>query len=267
VVDNLRAYLLLARMWSRAAWQYRASLVLLTVTRAVVTGADLVVVAVLFAHTARLGGFRLPEVMFLYGTSYLSTGLADLALGNVGRLGQRIRTGTFDTMLVRPVGTLVQVAAEDFTPRRAGTVVQGAVVFGAAVGLLRIPWDPLRILMVVVMVASGAVIFGSIWVLGGAFQFVATDAAEVVNSFTSGGNLLTQYPLTVFGKAAMRLLTCVVPLAFVNWQPSLYVLGKPDPLGLPGAVRFASPAVAAVLATVAGAAWRLGVRHYRSTGS
>lgn len=65
----------------------------------------------------------------------------------------------------------------------------------------------------------------------------------------------------------MVLLTFVVPVAFVNWQPMLYVFDVPDPLGLPVALRFAAPAVATLTAVGAALAWRGGVRRYRSTGS
>ena len=42
-------------------------------------------------------------------------------------------------------------------------------------------------LLLVVSLISGAVIFGSIFVLGAAFQFISIDSAEVTNSFTYGG--------------------------------------------------------------------------------
>ena len=40
----------------------------------------------------------------------------------------------------------------------------------------------------------------------------------------------------------------------------------PDPLGLPRALEFASPAVAVCAAAAAGLIWRSAVRHYRSAG-
>ena len=63
-------------------------------------------------------------------------------------------------------------------------------------------------------------------------QFWTTDSAEVANAFTYGGNTVTSYPLSVFPHALVKTLTFVVPLAFINWYPSLYVLGRTDPLGL-----------------------------------
>ncbi|MGK5627827.1 ABC transporter permease [Streptomyces sp. URMC 123] len=267
MVESLRAYGLLVRMWCRAAWQYPGSLILMTVSQALITLMDLAMVAVLFSQIDELASFGLREVLFLYGTSYLAFGLADLALGNVDLLGYRIRKGTFDAMLVRPAGTLVQVAAEDFSPRRLAVVLQGAVVLGVALPLVDVDWSPARVAMVVTMVISGAVIFGALRVLCAAVLFVVTDAAEVISAFTYGGNVLTQYPLAIYGREALRILTWVVPLAFVNWYPALYVLGRPDPLGLPDALRFASPLAALALALLAGAGWRAGVRRYRSTGN
>lgn len=121
--------------------------------------------------------------------------------------------------------------------------------------------------MIPVMVASGAAIFCGLWVLTGAVQFVLVDSHGASKSLTYGGAFLTQYPMTMFARDFVRGVTFVVPLAFVNWQPALYVLDRPDPLGLPGAVRFASPAVAAAVCAAAALAWRAGLRHYRSTGS
>lgn len=62
-------------------------------------------------------------------------------------------------------------------------------------------------------------------------------------------------------------MTFVVPLAFANWLPALYVLGREYPLGLPDWVAFLPPVVAALCWLLAGLAWRSGLRAYRSTGS
>jgi ABC-2 type transport system permease protein len=57
-----------------------------------------------------------------------------------------------------------------------------------------------------------------------------------------------------------------VPLAFVAYFPALYLLDKPDPLGLPRVLEFSSPVVAVITAAAAGLVWRFAVRHYRSAG-
>lgn len=262
-----RAYGFIVAMWVRSTMTYRTSFVLMVLGNFVTTVLDFLAILIMFTHIDTLGGFTLPEVAFLYGTSSAAFGIADLLLGSFDRIGTRVRDGTVDTLLVRPVPVLAQVAADRFALRRMGRLLQALLMLGWAVTALDIDWTPGRLLLVPVMLVSGAAIFGSVFVLGGAFQFWARDAAEVQNSFTYGGTTMLQYPPTVFASELLRGVTFVVPLAFVNWLPALHVLGRDDPLRLPGWVDFASPAVAALCCAVAGLVWRAGLRGYQSTGS
>ncbi|MET7861522.1 ABC transporter permease [Streptomyces sp. NPDC005318] len=267
LVEGVRAYGLIASMWLRSTMAYRASFVMTTFGNFAATFFDFVAIMLMFAHVDELGGYSLPEIALLYGASGTAFGLADLVLGSMDRLGRRVRDGTLDTLLVRPVPVLAQVAADRFALRRLGRITQGLLVLGYALVTLDIAWTPVRVAVVPLMLLSGAAIFGAVFVGGAAFQFFAQDAAEVQSSFTYGGNTLLQYPPTVFAKDLVRGVTFVVPLAFVNWLPALYVLGRPYPLGLPEWVAFLPPVVAGVCWVLAGAAWRAGLRSYRSTGN
>ena len=264
---DVRAFLDLAGMWVRVSWTYRTSFVVMTAASFVITGVDFAAILVMFANVDRLGGFGLGPIAFLYGATSLSLGLADLFVGNVERIGRLVRLGTFDAMMVRPVGVLAQVCANEFALRRLGRILQGLLVFGASLTVVEIDWDSARVVMTVVMVVFGSLIFLAFFVLGAAFQFVSTDSSEVANAFTYGGGTLTQLPLTIYPREVVKALTFVIPVAFVNWYPALFILGVPDPFGLPSALRFASPVAALVLCSLAALAWRSGIRHYRSTGS
>ncbi|MGN5636519.1 ABC transporter permease [Streptomyces sp. AC154] len=267
VVEGVRAYGLIAAMWLRSTMAYRASFVMTAFGNFAATAFDFVAIMLMFSHVDVLGGYTLPEIALLYGAAGTAFGLADLVMGSMDRLGRRVRDGTLDTLLVRPVPVMAQVAADRFALRRLGRITQGVLVLGYALVTLDIDWTLARVLMVPLMLLSGAAIFGAVFVAGAAFQFFAQDASEVQNSFTYGGNTLLQYPPTVFAKDLVRGVTFVVPLAFVNWLPALYVLGRPYPLDLPDWVAFLPPVVAALCWVVAGLAWRAGLRAYRSTGS
>jgi ABC-2 type transport system permease protein len=58
-----------------------------------------------------------------------------------------------------------------------------------------------------------------------------------------------------------------VPLAFVVYFPSLYMLDKDDPFDFPQWFQFVAPFAALAFGLVALFVWRVSVRHYRSTGS
>ena len=258
---------MVAWVWTRAAAQYRTSLVVLSVVSVIWAALEFAAVAIVFTAIDRLAGFSLAEVAFLYGTAATSLAIANLLLGNLERVGLRVRDGSLDAMLVRPISPLVQLAANDFQIRRFGRVAQAAVVLVIAITAIDVQWTPDRVLLIPAMVLAGAVIFGSIFVLGGAFQIMANDAAEVMNAFTYGGQQMTQYPLAVYGRDVLRIVTFLIPLAFINWYPALRILSHPDPLGLPTVLQFAAPLVAVLFAGVAAVAWRAGLSRYTSTGS
>ncbi|MEW1890990.1 ABC transporter permease [Streptomyces sp. NPDC085659] len=267
LVEGVRAYGLIVSMWLRSTMAYRASFLMTAVGNFTATAFDFVTIMLMFAHVDALGGYALPEIALLYGASGTAFGLADLLMGSMDRLGRRVRDGTLDTLLVRPVPVLAQVAADRFALRRLGRITQGLLVLGYGLVAADIEWTLAKVVVLPLMLLSGSVIFGAVFVAGGAFQFIAQDASQVQNSFTYGGNTLLQYPPTIFAKDLVRGVTFVVPLAFVNWLPALYVLGRELPLGLPDPVAFLPPVVAAVCATGAGLVWRAGLRAYRSTGS
>lgn len=267
LADGLRAYRLIAGMWIRSTMAYRASFVMTAFGNFAATTLDFVAILLMFSRVDGLAGWPLPDVAFLYGLSALAFGVADLAVGSLEGLGRRVRDGTLDLLFLRPAPVLAQLAADRFALRRLGRITQGLLVLGFALAEVDVDWTPLKVLLMPVTVLSGAVIFGAVFVAGSAFQFVAQDASEVQNAFTYGGVTLLQYPPTVFAKELVRGVTFVLPLAFVNWLPATYVLGRPYPIALPAWVAFASPPAAAGCCALAGLAWRAGLRSYRSTGS
>jgi len=265
VVEAVRRYGDIAGLWVRATMAYPASFWMMTLGGGVITGLDFVGLWIMFANVDRLGGFGLTEVGFLYGATGLGIGLADLVVGSVERLGTQIRMGRLDAMMTKPVPLLVQVCADQFALRRLSRILQAGAVFAWAGWY--VDWTAPRAVVALGMVASGAVMFFCLFVLFACIQFWTSDASEVANAFTYGGNTITQYPLTVFPKELVLGLTFLVPLAFANWYPALYILGRDDPFGMPSWLQFASPLAALVLVGLTALVWRTGVRHYTSTGS
>lgn len=251
----------------RAQAQYRASFIFQVIGAFIFSAIDYVMIVVLFTHLPSLAGWTIGEISFLYGSSYVVFRATDMLMTNLDRLPMLIRLGTLDQILTRPLGSLGQVLTLDVDARHVGGMFQGAAIFTFALTRVPIDWTPQRALVFVSMLCSGVLIFGAIWVAMNSIAFWTTDAREVANAFTYGGNYLTNFPLHIFGRWLRRILVFVVPLGFVNYFPSLYILDKPDQTGSPAVFRFLSPVAAAFSAVVAGGVWRLAVRHYRSTGS
>jgi ABC-2 type transport system permease protein len=251
----------------RSQLSYRTSFVLDVVAQFIGQAIELVAILVLFTQVSALGGFSAQEVLLIYGLAATAFGLADLSVGQVEELPNFIRTGEFDVMLLRPLGTLAQLLSADLALKRLGRVAAGLLVLGWSLGTLDLPWTPALVLLAVATPITGAVILSAIWVATNSVSFWIVDGREMANSFTYGSGFSTAYPITIYGPWLRRALCYAVPSAFVAYFPALALLGRPDPLGLPAALQWSSPLVAVIAVTVAGLIWRSGVRHYQGTGS
>jgi viologen exporter family transport system permease protein len=266
VAELARIYVRLVGGRARSQLEYRLSLALQIVATALLTLLDFVMILVLFENVPTLDGWTVQEVALLYGLAAISFALTDLVVGHLDLFPQMIRDGTFDQILVRPLPSLLQVAASDFSLRRVGKLAQGIGVLAVALVAVDVDWTPGRVLMIPLAVASGTLIYSGVWIALATVAFWIVDAIELVNAFTYGGNFLSGYPITIFGRWLRNLVLFVIPIAFVSYFPALYVLDRPDDLGLPEALRYLSPVVAVLTAIVAMLVWENAVRHYRSAG-
>ncbi|WP_214407160.1 ABC transporter permease [Pseudonocardia lacus] len=251
----------------RSQLAYPVSFALDCVAQAIGQALELVVILVVFGRVQSLGGFERDEVLLMYGLAGIAFGLADLAVGQLDDLPRWIRTGEFDVLLVRPLGALAQLVTSDLQLRRLGRVAVGLVVLLVVVTGAGVEPTPANLALLVLTPLVGTVLISAIWVATCAVSFWVVDGKEVANAFTYGSSLTTSYPITVFGPWLRRLFCFAVPSAFVAYFPALALLDRPDPLGLPHALRYSSPLVAVVAVAAAALVWRTAVRRYQGAGS
>jgi viologen exporter family transport system permease protein len=267
VGEHLAVYRHLVMASVRSQLAYPTSFALQCAGQALVQLEDLVVIVVLFSRIGAMGGFTRQEVLLIFSLAGVSFGLADLLIGSLDRVGELVRAGTLDALLLRPVPAMTQICAAEFALRRLGKVVTALAILGYVLATSHIGWTPLRAAMLVITPLTGLVLFGAIWVAATATTFWLLEGQELPNSVTYGSGLFTSYPVSVFSGWLLRLMAFVVPGAFVAYYPALAILGKPDPLGLPAVLQYSAPLVAVLAAGVAAVIWRAGLRHYVGTGS
>lgn len=270
-LENLRAdasiyrRLVGARLRSQA--QYRASFLLMTLITFLGLLSELVAVLILFGRFGELAGWRVGEVAFLCGLGWIAFGLSEMVGAGFDIFPATIRQGEFDRVLLRPVGVFTQVLAADFQLRRLGRIAQGGLALGLALAWTPVAWTPAKLLYLPLVLVCGAIMYMALTVLGAVLCFWTVQSIEVINVLTYGGTEMTSYPLPIYHDLLRRFFIFVVPLAFISYFPALYLLDKPDVLGLPTWLPFAMPLATAGLALAAVFAWQVGVRHYQSTGS
>jgi ABC-2 type transport system permease protein len=258
-------------VWARirGELQYRTSFVAFVSASALVTFLDCVAILALFGRIDRLGGWDRSQVLFLYATSVLAFGLADLVVAGVEYTNVYVLDGGFDRMLVRPLGVMTQLLGHEFALRRCGRLVQATIVLGLVLanGGLAVEWTVARVGFAWFALLGAAVMFGALFVLTNTPAFWIPGIKEVANAFTYGGSTVAEYPTHVFGGWLRHFFMWVVPAGVVIYVPAIWILGAENPLDIPVWAQLASPLICIPVVIVAGAVWRLGLRRYESAGS
>lgn len=266
-MNGLRLYLRYVGSAIRSQMQYRASFVMLSLGTFIMIGFEFLGVWALFDRFGSLRGWSLPEVALLYGMANTAFALAEGVARGFDTFAGMVRLGDFDRLLVRPRSTALQVAGREVQLARVGRFAQGLTVLIWAGFALGLTWSVGKIMLTALAILGGACLFSGIFVLQATLSFWTTESLEIVNTLTYGGVETTQYPLSLYRRWFRRFFTVVVPLACVSYFPALAILGRPDPLGTPFWFRCVAPVIGVLFLAVALRVWKIGVRHYCSTGS
>jgi len=266
MLEHLRLYARYAATSVRSQLQYRASVLMSILGNLLLTGVEFFGVWALFDRFGQLRGWQLAEVALMYGMINIAFALSEAAGRGFKNFGAMVRSGDFDRILLRPRGTAFQVGAQQFELERMGRLLQGVAVLAYAVVQLDLLLDGPRLLLLLCTIAGGTCIFTGLFVVQATVAFWTVESLELFATVTYGGAETAQYPMSIYRDGFRRIFTYVIPLAFVSYVPGLAVLGRPERFGPPW-LAWASPLVGLGFLLLCLRVWRIGVRHYRSTGS
>ena len=267
-VGALGLYGRLVSLSVRSHLQYRASFVLMATGHFVTSVMEAVGLWALFDRFGMLGQWTLAQVAFLYGIVNVAFPISEAMARGFDIFGRDfVKTGNFDRLLLRPRSTVLQLAGHDFQLQRMGRLLQGLLVLGWAIWMLELDWNGARILLLAFTIVSGIVFFYALFILQAVLSFWATESLEIMNTLTYGGVETAQYPLAIYHPGFRRFFTFVIPLGCISYFPAMAIMGVDDPLGSNRLLQYLAPLSGYLFFAVSLGAWRLGIRHYTSTGS
>ena len=246
----------------RAQLQYPGSFILQTLGHLLITAIEFVGVWALFDRFGSLSGWSLPEVALFYGLADVTFALADAIARGFTVFASLVRSGDFDRILLRPRSTALQILGQELTLRRAGRLVQALVVLIWATTRTQVVMSVPRAALLGFAVLGGVCLFVGLFILEATSAFWTTTTLEVWSAVTYGGNAASQFPMSIYRPWFRRFFTYVIPLVCVTFLPGAAVLGRGD-MTWAAVAPLSGVAFLAVTLRI----WRLGVRHYTSTGS
>ncbi len=224
---------------------------------------NLVPLLILYGRRDQIGGgWDFPSALIVIGWFTSLRGLLEGAINPaLIEVVDRIRTGEFDFVLLKPADTQFLVSTARFEPWKLVDVCGGVgLVVYALIRLHHMP-SPADILLALAMLMTAAMVLYSLWILVLATAFWVVRVDNLTFLFTSVFDA-ARWPVQVFRGAWRFLFTFVIPLAMMTTYPAMAILGSLD-----ARTALYSFAGALAFSLLARLLWRSAIGHYTSASS
>ena len=260
----MKLYLKYFSIQLRSVMQYKTSFFLTAIGQGITTFFAFLSMYFLFARFGSIKGYSFNQVLLCFSTIFMSFSLAECFGRGFDSFSAMISNGEFDRIMVRPQNEILQIVGSKIELTRIGRLIQALVVFLYSINACKVIWSFNKIVTLILMIIGGFCLFFALFMIYAAICFFTLEGLEVMNIFTDGGRELGQYPLDIYKDWVLKFFTFIIPLAFINYYPFLYILGKNRGHDI---FYMFSPMMAVLFLIPSYVLWRFGVKQYKSTGS
>ena len=242
--------------------EYRTSFIFSFISQIIVFFSYYFVILSLFTKFNNIKGFTLYEVLLCFSIIQFGFSFNEVFARGLDRFDNLIIEGSFDRILLRPRNIIIQVLYNEGDFVKTSRIIHAIIILIISLINLHIKWNIYKVICLLLMIISGILIFFSIFLLAASYCFITVQGLEVRNVFTDGGKHMAQYPIGIFNKGFILFFTFIIPYAFVNYYPLLYVIGKSNN------IYYAfSPLLLFLYLIPCIIIFYLGVKRYESVGS
>lgn len=258
----MKVYFKSLELHLKSLLEYKASFITTFLSQIIVFFSYYFIILALFSKFDNIKGFTLYEVLLCFSIIQFGFSFCECFARGIDQFDRLIIQGDFDRILLRPKNIIIQTLCYDADFVKLSRLIQALIVLVIAILNLHIIWTPLKVLTLLLMLLSAIIIFLSIFIIAAAYCFITVQGLEVRNVLTDGGKYMAQYPIGIFKKSFVFFFTFIIPYAFVNYYPLLYVLGKSN-----NTLYALSPLLITIYLIPSVIIFYWGVRRYASVGS
>ena len=258
----MKCYMRALSLNLKSELEYRTSFIFSFISQIVIFFSYYFVILSLFSRFNNIKGFTLYEVLLCFSIIQFGYSFNEVFARGLDKFDNLIVQGGFDRLLLRPKSIIIQVLYNESDFVKTSRLFHALIILVVALTHLNIEWSIMKVICLLLMIISATLIFFSIFLLAASYCFITVQGLEVRNVFTDGGKHMAQYPIGIFSKGFIYFFTFIIPYAFVNYYPLLYVLGKKNNI-----LYAFSPLLLFIYVIPCIIVFYLGVKRYSSVGS
>lgn len=267
-VNYLVLYIEFIKIRLKSIIEYRGSFLSGALAQFLSYGAEIALIWIMVNQFQTINGWGPFEVMFLYSLNLISYSLAAFFLFNpCTQLSYMVRSGDFDEVLIRPLNSLLYLLTRSFNVAYVSHISLSIITMAVCLVNLNIKLNLVNFVILIIIIISGAMIQGAMFLITAIPVFWIIDGGSLISLLYYNLKEFIRYPLSIYNKFIQILLTVVIPYGFISFYPSQLLLRKDDFLMFSSSLQYLSPVVGIIMILIALFFWKIGVKHYESTGS
>jgi len=221
-------YVKYMKMHFKKMMQYKASFALSFISQIFIFFTYYFTIIALFNKFSNVKGFSVYEVLLTFSIIQFGFSMNEVFARGIDHFDRLIIQGEYDRILVRPRNVLLQVLGYEMDFTKISRVIQAIIILVIALVNINIIWSFDKVLTLILMLISSCLIFFGIFLISASYCFITLEGLETRNMITDGGKHMSQYPIGIFQKGFRFVFTFIIPYAFVNYYPLMYLLNRTD---------------------------------------
>ncbi|MCJ7450334.1 MAG: ABC-2 family transporter protein [Candidatus Nanohaloarchaeota archaeon QJJ-9] len=266
MIKRAKRYLTIYWRYFKQYWKsrlvYKGDFVTGLIAQTIATATSIAFISIIYSQTRTVAGWSYYEVLFLLGYGGIIFQLHNIFFFGTHFLGDHIRTGRFDRLLLRPLDVLFQLYSQHLSDDDVSSLfIQTALLIWAG-SRLGITLSPITLAYGILSILSGVMVLCGLFLAFVTVSFWSGRSDAMTRIIFEFSNF-RKYPLSIYAGGIKILLTTLIPIAFASFFPATYLLQKPGYSQMKTLTLVIGP----VIFFLAYRFWKFGLQHYSSTGS
>ena len=218
----------------------------------------------LFQRFGGIGEWSMERILLIYSLAVSSFGLAESFCRGFDYFPWKmIQSSDFDRLLLRPRSLFTQAAISYFHLHRLPRAFTGLFVVIWMLVRLQVPFSFLNVIILALALLGGLLTYTGVFVMTSGIAFFTIKGLDWIYILTNASYQVARLPVDHMPRLLWGVFTFFMPMLVISYYPASAACGWGEALwkGL-----LALPAGAAFLGFSL-LLWRVGVKHYKSTGS
>ena len=263
MIKGLRLYFKFMKMHILSGLEYKGWWMMCVQTAFVVI-TDPIAVILMFSRFGGIGNWSMEKILLIYALAVTSYGLAESFCRGFDYFPWKmIQSGDFDRLLLRPYSLFIQVASSYFHLHRLPRPITGIIAVIWLLNRMNVQFSPQNIFILVLALLGGLLTYTGVYIMTSGIAFFTVKGLDWIYILTNASYQVTRCPVDYMPKILWGAFTFFMPMLVISYYPASAICGWGEPL------------ITGFLALPAGLAflgfsliiWKIGVRHYTSTGS